>query len=87
MYINIIHHKKIHSRIPFTTLVLKYIFKISNSMMGIIIWSQIYFIHLNFSMFIELKKKIEYIKSKANKIYLKQARIIWNVMSIHYQKN
>jgi len=43
MYINIIHPKKIHPIIPFTTLVLKYIFKISNSMTSITL-SQIYFI-------------------------------------------
>jgi hypothetical protein len=37
MYINIIQHTKIHPRIPFTTLVLKYIFKISNYAMSIIV--------------------------------------------------
>jgi len=37
MYINIIHHKKIHPRIPFTTLILKYIFKFSNFMTDIIL--------------------------------------------------
>ncbi len=86
MYINIIHHKKIHPKIPSTTLVLKYIFKISNSMMGIIL-SQLYSIHSKFSMFVEFFKVIDYIKSKANQISLKQARIIWDVMFIHYQKN
>ncbi len=75
MYINIIHHKKIHPKIPSTTLVLKYIFKISNSMMGIIL-SQLYSIHSKFSMFVEFFKVIDYIKSKANQISLKQARII-----------
>jgi hypothetical protein len=85
MYINIIHHKKIHPRIPSATLVLKYIFKFSNCMMGIIL-SQIYSIHSNFSMFVEFFKIIDYIKSKANQIYLKQVRIIWDVMSIHTKK-
>jgi len=85
MYINIIHHKKIHPKIPSTTLVLKYIFKISNSMMGIILsQSQIYFIHLNFLMFVENFKIIDYIKSKVNQIYLKQTRRIQDVM--HYKK-
>jgi hypothetical protein len=36
-------------------------------------------------MFIELFKIIDYMKSKANQIYLKQAKIIQDVMSIHYQ--
>ncbi len=35
MYINIIHHKKIHPRIPSTTLVLEYVFKFSNFVIGI----------------------------------------------------
>jgi hypothetical protein len=82
MYINIIHHKKIHPRIPSTTLVLKYIFKFSNFVMGIIL-SQICFIHSKFSMFVEFLNRW----SKANQIYLKQEKIIQNVMSIHYQKN
>jgi hypothetical protein len=47
MYINIINHKTIHPRIPFTTLVLKYIFKLSNSVTNIIL-SQIYSICSNF---------------------------------------
>ncbi len=51
MYINMIHHKKIHPIIPLTTLVLKYIFKISNSMMGIIL-SWIYSICSNSSTFV-----------------------------------
>jgi len=82
MYINIIHHKKIHPRIPSTTLVLKYIFKFLNFVMGIIL-SQICFIHSKFSMFVEFLNRW----SKANQIYLKQEKIIQNVMSIHYQKN
>jgi hypothetical protein len=55
-------------------------------MMGIIL-SQLYSIHSKFSMFVEFFKVIDYIKSKANQISLKQARIIWDVMFIHYQKN
>jgi hypothetical protein len=86
MYINIMHHKKIHSRIPLTTLLFKYIFKISNSMTRII-WSQIYSIHSNSLLFVGIFKIIDYIKSKANQIYLKQVKIIQDVMSIHYQKN
>ncbi len=58
MYINIIHPKKIHPIIPFTTLVLKYIFKISNSMTSITL-SQIYFIPSKFSMFVENFKIID----------------------------
>ncbi len=56
--------KKIHPRISYTTLVLKYIFKILNSMMNIIL-SQIYSIHSNFSMFVEFSKIIDY---KANQV-------------------
>jgi hypothetical protein len=82
MYINIIHHKKIHPRIPSTTLVLKYLFKLSNFVMSIIL-SQIYSICSKSSMFIEFFKIIEYMKSKANQIYLKQTKIIQDVMSIH----
>jgi hypothetical protein len=71
MYINSIHHKKTHPKIPSTTLLFKYIFKISNFVMGII-WSQIYSIHSKFSIFVGIFKIIDYIKSKANQIYLKQ---------------
>ncbi len=35
----------------------------------------------------EFFKLIGYMKSKAIQIYLKQAKIIQDVMSIHYQKN
>ncbi len=73
MYINIIHHKKIHPRIPSTTLVLKYIFKISNSMTSIIL-SQIYSICSKSSMFIEFFKIIDYMKCKTNQIYFKKAK-------------
>ncbi len=59
MYINILHHKKIHPGIPSTILFFKYVFKFSNSVMGII-WSQIYSIHSNFSMFIGNFKIIDY---------------------------
>ncbi len=38
-------------------------------------------------MFVEFFKIIDWMKSKANQIYLKQTKIIQNVMSIHYQKN
>ncbi len=38
-------------------------------------------------MFIEFFKIIDYMNSKANQIYLKQIKIIQDVMSIHYQKN
>ncbi len=69
------HHKQIHPRIPSTTLLFKYIFKISNSMMNII-WPQIYSIHSNSSMFVRIFKIIDYIKSKANQIYSKQVKII-----------
>jgi hypothetical protein len=54
-------------------------------MMGIIL-SQIYSIHLNFLMFVEIFKIIDYIKSKVNQIYLKQTRRIQDVMFIHYKK-
>jgi hypothetical protein len=73
MYINIIQHKKIHPKIPSTTLVLKFIFKISNSVMSIIL-SWIYYIRSKSSMFIEFFKIIDWMKSKANQIYLKQAK-------------
>jgi hypothetical protein len=55
---NIIHHKKTHPRIPSTLLILKYIFKISNFVIGIIL-SQIYFIHSKSSMFVEVFKIID----------------------------
>ncbi len=58
MYINIIHHIKIHPGIPSTTLVFKYIFKISNSMMGIILL-RMYSIRSNSSMFVEFFKIID----------------------------
>ncbi len=61
--------KKIHPRIPYSSLVLNYIFKISNSMMNIIL-SQLYSIHSNFSMFVGFFKIIDYIRSKANQVYL-----------------
>jgi hypothetical protein len=86
MYINVIHHSKIHLRIPYTTLVWKYIFNFSNFMMGNIL-SQIYSIHSNFSMFVGFFKIIDYIKSKANQVYFKQAKIIQDLMSICYKKN
>jgi len=70
MDINIMHHKKIHPRIPSTTLFFKYMFKFSNFVMGIIL-SQIYTIHSKFSMFFGVFKKIDLIQSKANHIYLK----------------
>jgi len=57
MYINIIHHKIFHPRIPCTTLILKYIFKFSKSLMGIIL-SRIYSICSKFSMFVDLKNKL-----------------------------
>jgi hypothetical protein len=37
-------------------------------------------------MFVGIFKIIDYIKSKANQIYLKQIKIIQDVMSICYQK-
>jgi hypothetical protein len=84
MYINVIHHKKIHPRIPYTTLVLKYIIKFSNSMMGIILL-QIYYIHSNFSMFVGFSKIIDYIKSKASQVYFKRAKIKQDLTSICHQ--
>jgi hypothetical protein len=45
MYINNIEHKKIHQKIPPTTLVLKYVCNFSYSMTSIIS-SQIYFIYV-----------------------------------------
>ncbi len=78
------HHKQIHPRIPSITLLFKYIFKFSNSMTNTI-WSQIYSIHSNSSI-VRIFKIIDYIKSKANQIYLKQVKIIQDVMSVHYQK-
>jgi hypothetical protein len=50
--------KKIHPRITLTTLLLKYKFKFSNYV-TCIIWSQTYFIHSNFSMFVEIFKIID----------------------------
>jgi hypothetical protein len=49
------HHKKTHPRIPLTSLVLKYIFKISNFVMGIIL-SLTYSIGSNFSMLVGFLK-------------------------------
>jgi hypothetical protein len=37
-------------------------------------------------LFVGFLKIIDYIKFKVNQIYLKQAKIIQDVMSIHYQK-
>ncbi len=50
--------KKIHPRIPSTTLILKYIFRISNFLMGIIL-SWIYSICSNFSIPVEFFKIID----------------------------
>jgi len=36
-------------------------------------------------MFVDFFKIIDYMKSKANQIYLKQTKILQDVMSIHYQ--
>jgi hypothetical protein len=52
-----------------------------------IILSQVYSIHSNSLMFIDFFKIIGYMKFKANQIYLKQAKIIQDMMSIHYQRN
>ncbi len=51
-------HKKVHPRIPPTTLVLKYICNFSNFTMGIIL-SQIYSICSRFSMFVGLFRIID----------------------------
>jgi hypothetical protein len=51
-----------------------------------IIWSQIYSIHSNSSMFVGIFTIIDYIESKANQIYLKQVEIIQDVVFIHYLK-
>jgi hypothetical protein len=85
MYMITMHHKKIHPRIPLTTLLFTYIFKFSNFITSII-WSQTYSIHSNSPMFVGIFKIIDYIKFKANQIYLKQVKIIQDVMSICYQK-
>jgi hypothetical protein len=85
MYMNIIYHKKLNPRIPSTIWLLEYRFKLSNFVMGII-WSQIYSIDSNSSMFVRIFKLIDKIKFKANQIYLKQVKIIQDVMSICYQK-
>jgi hypothetical protein len=37
-------------------------------------------------MFVEFFKMVDYMKSKAIQMYLKQTKIIQDVMSIHYQK-
>jgi len=55
MYINIMHQQKIHPKIPSSTLFFKYIFKLWNFVTGII-WSQIYSIHSNSSMFFMIVK-------------------------------
>jgi hypothetical protein len=85
MYINIIHQKKIQPKIPTTIFVLKYICKFSNFIIDIIML-QIYFICSIFPMFVKLFRIINCFKSKANHIYLKQTKIIHNVMSIHCKK-
>jgi len=69
---NIIHHKKIHPRIPSTTWLLKYKFKISNC-------DGYYLVNIfhTFKIFnVGNFKIIDKIKSKANQIYLKQVKII-----------
>ncbi len=58
MYINIMHHKKIHPKIPLTSLFFKYIFKFSNFVTSIM-WSQIFSIHSNSSMFVGIFKIID----------------------------
>jgi hypothetical protein len=86
MYINIIHHKNIHPRIPLITLVLKYICNLFK-------FYDMYYFVINilytFNVFIIcwIFKKIDQIKFKVNQIYLKQTKITQDVMSIHYQKN
>jgi hypothetical protein len=73
MYNNIVHHKKIHPKIPSITLVLKCVFKFSNFVTGIILlW--IYSIHSKNLMFVKIFKIIDYMKFKANQIYLKQKK-------------
>jgi len=87
MYIHIIHHKKTHLRIPSTTLVLKYIFKIPNFVMGIIL-SQIYSICSKFSMFVGFFEIIDYIKFEANQsCILKTNKKIQDVTFIHLPNN
>jgi hypothetical protein len=58
MCINVIDHKKVHPKIPFTTLVLKYIYAIFSNSMTCIILSQIYSIYSSFSLFVEFLKMI-----------------------------
>jgi hypothetical protein len=78
--INIIHPKKIQPKIPPTIFVLKYIRKFWNFVINIIML-QIYFICSKFSMFVKFFRIINCFKSKVNHIYLKQTKIIHNVMS------
>jgi hypothetical protein len=75
------HHKKIHPKISYTTLVLKYIFKFLNSMMNIIL-SQIYFIHSIFSNFVRFFLKLTNLYPKLIKYTLKRKKIK-DVMLIH----
>jgi hypothetical protein len=84
MYINIKHHKKSSPKNSMHNPSFD-IFKISNYVKNIIL-SWIYSICSNFSMFVEFFKIIDWMKSKANQIYLEQTKIIQDVMSIHYQK-
>jgi hypothetical protein len=53
--------------------------------MGLILL-QIYSIHSNLSMFVGFSKIIDYIKSKANQVCLKQVKLIQDLMSICTKK-
>ncbi len=85
MYINIIHHKNNSLQNSIKNLAFKVHIQISK-FVTCIIWSQTYSIHSNSPLFVGIFKIIDYIKFKANQIYLKQVKIIQDVMSIHYQK-
>ncbi len=51
-----------------------------------IIWSQIYFICSSSSIFVEFLKIINQFNFKVNQIYLKQTKIIQDVILIHNKK-
>ncbi len=80
MYINIIHKKNSTKKFINYPNIEIYIqnFKLCN----IYFLSQIYFIYSSFSMFVGFIKIINYFKYRTNKIYLKQTKIIQDVMSI-----
>jgi hypothetical protein len=74
--------QKFTKNVPSTTLILKYIGKFSNFMTYVILL-QIYSIPSSSTMFAGLNCFFYKLKSKTNKIYLKQTKLIQNMMSIY----